>query len=358
MKSIYKICLFVLFIPFGIFATNHTKKHEKTRKINKSYAVSSDAKLIINNKYGDVNITTWNKNNVDIEVIITVKGEDLESVEERLKKITIDFDATTTLVSVKTNLESIKKSWSWWTNNSKINYKINYIVKMPRTNSVDLTNEYGAIFLGSLSGKANIKCDYGKIIVGELLAENNLIDLEYCSSSRINYIKSGAINIDYSKLTIEKSDQINIHADYTACTVNNGKVIDFNTSYGSLKIGDATTVTGNADYTNLRFETIQKTLDIKTDYGAIFVKNLLSNFNLVAIDAEYTGIKIGVDIGAVFDFKVALQYASFDVDENMDIFKRIEKSTSKYYEGKYGKGTSNSVLKIRSDYGGVHIKSN
>jgi len=35
--------------------------------------------------------------------------------------------------------------------------------------------------------------------------------------------------------------------------------------------------------------------------------------------------------------------------------KNIEKSSKKYYEGTYGKGSSNSKLIIKSQYGGVKI---
>ena len=44
--------------------------------------------------------------------------------------------------------------------------------------------------------------------------------------------------------------------------------------------------------------------------------------------------------------------------DKMDFFKRISKPSKKYYEGKYGKGTSTSRLKIKSQYGGVSIKEN
>ncbi len=38
--------------------------------------------------------------------------------------------------------------------------------------------------------------------------------------------------------------------------------------------------------------------------------------------------------------------------------KSIEKSSKKYYEGTYGKGNSNSVLMIKSQYGSVTLKNN
>ena len=41
--------------------------------------------------------------------------------------------------------------------------------------TTDLTNDYGIIWLNSLEGKANINCDYGVLIIGELFADNNIL---------------------------------------------------------------------------------------------------------------------------------------------------------------------------------------
>ena len=87
MKFIYKITLLLILFPLITSATIDEKKHEKKKTIKKEYTVNTDAKVSINNKYGNLNITTWDKNRVEIEVIITVKGDDLESVEDKLDAI-------------------------------------------------------------------------------------------------------------------------------------------------------------------------------------------------------------------------------------------------------------------------------
>jgi hypothetical protein len=359
MKSIYKITFLFLLFPLITSANIDDKKHEKSKIIKKEYKVNADAKVSINNRYGNLNITTWDKNRVEIEVTIIVKGDDLDRVEDRLAGIDVEFEASSNLVYAKTFLKKEKSNWSFWKKSKNLSYQINYKVKMPKTNDVDLDNDYGSIFMGDLSGKADINCDYGKITVGELSASNNNINLDYCSLSNIDYMKSGNVNVDYSKLTIEESENIKANADYS--TIKFGKTgnIDFNIDYGSISIDEATDVNGNSDYASMRFGTIYKNLTIDTDYGAISVKRLAKDFESVVIDGQYAGIKISVDEDAVFVFELDLQYAGFKYDKDkVDFNKKISKSTKKYYEGKYGKGNSNSRIKIKSQYGGVSIKEN
>lgn len=109
MKATYKITFLFLLIPFLISANNDGKIEEKSKKIYKKYQVNADAKVAIDNRYGDINITTWNYNRVEIEVLITVKGDDLDRIEERLESIDVIFDASSSFVSAKTIFEKEKK---------------------------------------------------------------------------------------------------------------------------------------------------------------------------------------------------------------------------------------------------------
>ncbi len=359
MKSIYKITFLALFIPLIAFANNDKKKHEKSRTIKKEFSVNKDAKVALNNRYGNLNITTWDKNRVEIEVTITVKGNDLDAIEDKLSSIDVEFNSSSSLVEATTVFESRKSNWSWWGKSNNTNYQINYVVKMPITNSVDLDNDYGSIYLDNLSGKADINCDYGKISIGELSASNNNINLDYCSSSNINYMKNGDVNVDYSKLTIETSQDLDINADYSTIKLEKTDNVNFNTDYGSISIDDAKSVKGNSDYVSMKFGTIRKNLNIDADYGSVTIKNLAKGFENVTLSTQYTGIKIGVASDAVFNFEIDLQYAGFKRDdEKVDIYKSISKTTKKYYEGKYGKGNTNSTVNIKSQYGGVSIREN
>jgi len=360
MRSIYKITLFFLFIPLIALANNDKKKHEKNKVVKKVFTVNPKAEVSLNNKYGNLNITTWNKNTVEIEVTITVQGDDLDDVNNKLSSIGVIFNANKSLVEAETIIQSTKSSWTSWFKSSKnINYKINYDVKMPKSNSVDLDNDYGNIYLDNLDGSAKIDCEYGKISVGNLNASYNDINLDYSNNSSIHYLKSGNINIDYAKLTIDISEKVKVVADYSTLKFDKAKIVDFNCDYGSISIEEAIDIKGNSDYLTMRFGTIHKNLLVDTDYGSITVKNLLDGFENVDINSEYASVRIGVAPTAVFEFLIDLQYAGFSRnDDNITFYKNISKSTEKYYEGKFGKGNTNSKIVINSQYGGVSIKEN
>ena len=361
MKSIYKLAFLLLLIPSIVFANDDSdkKKHERSKEIKKSFDVNSDAKLVIINKYGDINVTSWNQNKIQIDVKITVRGNDLDDVETRLEKIDVDFNSSSSLVEARTTLGSRKNNWSIWKKSKNISYKINYTVKMPITNSTSLNNDYGSISLNELEGKATINCDYGKISIGDLKGNDSTINLDYCSSSTINSMKNGNVNVDYSKLTIDNATDIKLNTDYSTVRIKELDNFTFSADYGSVEAENVVNATGNGDYTSFRFGTVKKNLKLTSDYGSIRIKDLANGFETVNINSEYAGIKIGTSSSNNFSFTIDLQYAGFKrTDSNIEMFKSIVKSTKKYYEGVYGKGKSNSKITIKSEYGSVSLYEN
>lgn len=355
MKKLYKLTIALLFIPLIAFASDNDKyKYEKTKSLKKEYTVNADALLKINNKYGNVDVTSWDGNKIIIEVKITVSGNDEDKVMKRLEMIDVDFEGSRSLVSAKTIIEKKSSTWSWnWGRKSNVNYQINYKVKVPVTNNINLKNDYGNVYLNEIRGDANINCDYGKIIIGELHSNNNKINIDYCSASTISRMNGGSINADYSKFTVENAGNIDLNADYTTSVFEKIKTLDYNCDYGSLKVNNASSVIGNGDYLTTRLGSISKKVAITSDYGSIRIEELRDGFDSVEINGDYCGIKIGTP-NSPFSFVLKLSYGSFKHDDsNIELTKQIVKSSSKYYEGYFKSQQSGSTIKIDSDYGSV-----
>jgi len=355
-KNLLKILFFVSLIPLISFAnTNPVKgKYEKSKTIKKEFNVNEDALLKINNKYGNLDIISWNENRVVIEIKITVNGNSEEKVISRLNKIDVEFNASRSEVSAKTTIE--KSSSGWFGSNNNMNYQIDYKVKMPVTNNADLVNDYGTITLNELRGLAKINCDYGKILIGSLYHTDNKINMDYTSNSEIEFINTGTINADYSKLTVERAKSIKLNADYTNTVFENIEDLNFNCDYGKIEVEKGNNIIGNGDYLTMRFGEIYKNLKLDSDYGGIRINKLMKGFESVSINSDYTHIKIGLDSDISFNFTVELSYGGFDIDsENVNYNKKVIKSTSKYYEGFVNKENSSSTIEISSDYGSVKL---
>ncbi|MBP1841142.1 hypothetical protein [Formosa algae] len=358
-RTPYNIIFLLLLIPFMALANTPVKaKHTRKKVIKKEFNVNSNATLSIDNSYGNVDVITWNENRIVFEITITTNGNDSEKVQNKLEDITVEFNATPSFVSAKTLFSKTKSKWWDWTGSSNVNMKINYIVKIPITNSVNLSNDYGAINLDKLEGRAKINCDYGKITTKELMADNNEIEFDYTSNSYFEYIKSGTINADYSGFTVAKTKDLLIEADYTNSKVEIGENVTYNCDYGSMTIDMVNNFKGEGDYLTVVIGDVYKSVHIDADYGSIKIKNMTANANNVRIDSDYVGIKIGYDPKYVFDFELDLEYADLRDQDGFEFSSKRIESSDKYYKGYYGRANSGNTVKINSDYGSVSFIKN
>ena len=359
-KLQFKAIVTLLLIPSFIFSlTNEGVKHEKRKVIKKEYTVNANATLNIDNSYGNIDIVTWNENRVEIEVTITTKSSNEEKAQKKLDDITVEFSATNDYVSAKTKFNKSKSSSWWnWGKNNNVNMEINYVVKLPVTNSVDLDNNYGSINLDKLEGHAKIDCDYGQITTKELMADDNIINFDYTNNSHFEYIKSGKINADYSSYTVAKTKKLDISADYTNSNVEVAEDINYSCDYGNIKIDNANNVTGNGDYLTTVLGDVYKNVQLKAGYGSIKIKNMTANAGNVIIQSDYAGISIGFDPNYNFKFNLDLQYASLRNKSDLEIMKQIEKNNTKSYAGYYGVNSTSNTITINSDYGSVSLSKN
>ena len=360
MRTIYYKLLFLfLLVPFfGAAANDFDGKYTKEKKINKNFNVSSTALLKINNSYGNVDVTTWNQNRIEIEVVIRTNGNDEEKVIQRLREIDVEFNSSASQVSAKTLFDRQDKSWwsSLFGSGSNVSMEINYRIKAPVKNNVDLSNDYGNVRIDKLEGDAVINCDYGRLFIGDLLGDNNLLNFDYTRSSTINYIKKGKINADYSEYTVEEAGTLDINADYTDSRIGKVENITFNCDYGSIAVEKLRNLKGQGDYVGVKIGSVYNTLNLDMDYGSLSIGKVMKGARQVDINSAYTSVKIGYDRSNPFSFKINTSYGGvkgIDGQQDFQVNKRKQTTGDNYYEGYYISENSGASINVNASYGNV-----
>ena len=351
MKAIYKIIGILLLVPSVLFSTELNGKYTKTKTIKKEFTVSPNALVDLDNRYGSIDVTTWNENKVVLEIIITTSSNKESKAIDKLAEISVEISNSNSNVTAKTR---IGKSSNWGSNNN-VSMDIKYIVKMPVSNNLNIDMDYGDVMVNKLNGNSNFNCDYGKLIVGELNGDSNDINLDYSRGSLIEKMGNGNINIDYSSLNVSEAGNIDLNTDYSDTSFESVKNLNFNADYGSVSAENAISITGNSDYVNLDFGTIDDTLIINADYGSLKINKMGANFSEVKIKTGYVGVKIGVDPNSSFDYIINTKYGGVSIPDNATSTKQIDKNTSKYYEGSFN--GSKGKVNIVTSYGSVKIST-
>lgn len=364
MKShiLYKAVFILLVMPSLVFPSGTSGEilaHSKQKTIKKEFSVTPNATLNVANSYGNINIVTYSGTKTIVEVTIKTSSNREDKAQEKLNDIQVEFSATSDLVSAKTIFKKSRSDswWSWGTSNN-VTMEINYVIKLPITNSIDINNDYGNINVDTLEGKAVINCDYGKITTKELMGDNNYLNFDYTNNSYFEYIKSGKINADYSDFTVAKTKYLDINADYTKSSVKIAETVIYNCDYGSLTVENVNNLKGNGDYLTLVIGDVYRDIEIDADYGSIKIGKMTTNAGNIMIKSNYTGITIGHDATYNFKFDLDLEYASLRGSDGFEFTRKKEDGSDNYYQGHYGRSSTSNMIKISSDYGSVTFKGN
>ncbi|GGD33391.1 hypothetical protein [Flavobacterium orientale] len=346
MKNLYSLILF--FVVLSGYATEHNGKHTKQKTAKKSVAVNSDATVDISNKYGNVFVTTWNEDKIDIEVVITVSGDDESWVDKKLASISVDFNGSKSLYAAKTIFEKISSS------SRRNSVEINYTVKIPKNGNVKIANQYGNILSHDLNGSTNIVCKYGKIAMGKLNNSINIIKIDYCSKSTIESLKNAVINAKYSGLTIGSFSNLDINSSYTDVVVLNGYSLKYASNYGKIATGKVNNIEGSGNYLSIKIDEIENNLKLTTNYSNFSLNAVSAKASNISITSGYTNIKMNHSPNYTFDFDVITKYANFKSEAPLEYNTRVETNTTKSYTGFYKKSGTNKVT-ITSNYGNVSL---
>lgn len=347
MKNLYKTLVLLLIFSSG-FAKEHNGKYNKQKNIKKTVSVNPDALLDISNKYGNVLVTTWDEDKIDIDVLITISGDDEDWVDKRLASITVDFEGNKNLYSAKTLFDKVNNS------SRRSSMEINYTIKIPKKGHIKIDNQYGNIITHDLLGSTTISCKYGKISLGKLQNSSNDIKIDYCSKSSIESVKNAVINAKYSGLTIGNFNQLELNSSYTDVNIANGNNLKYASNYGKIAIGKVSSIEGSGNYLTLKIDQVDTNLKINTNYSNFSLNAVSSKASSISINSGYTNIKLNHSPDFSYDFDITTKYANFKSEAPLEYNTRIETSNSKTYKGFYKKSGNGKII-INSGYGNVNF---
>lgn len=353
-----KLLLVTLLVPGLVHGHNdRSGKHSKEKKISREFQVHPEAHLKIDNSYGNVDISTWDNNTILIEVTIKTNGNDEEKVREKLESIDVEFSQSTAGVRARTRWE--RENSSWWsqlfTGSSNVTMEINYTIRAPETNSMEISNDYGGIFIDRLLGNARISCDYGRMDIQELHGDQNYLNFDYTRNSHIGFVNQAQINADYSEFEIEEAERLMINADYTTSKIRKVIDLEFQCDYGSMQVDKVQRLTGNGDYLSTRIGRVFGQLDLDLDYGNASIEKIVKGASNLTINSNYAGIRIGYDPTHSFDFDIETRYGNIRGIEDLEIRKRSEQNSRKQLQGFHLENHSGSTIKVRTSYANVQL---
>lgn len=370
MKSIYSIILLSLSLMANTHAMDKGKEEFKKSE-HKEYDITKDGKVVLSNKYGNIDVRTNNGTKVVIDVEIVVNAKNAEVADEAFERILINFESKSDYVKAATSIESQKSSWWGW-NNKSFDFKINYSISVPKTVMMNVYNKYGNVYITELENDLDLEIKYGnftvekaanlKLIgkygVGEIKSCNNIdAELGYFSGSGFEVGSCGNVEIDskYSAVRIGSAKKINADTGYDNYKIGTAESLRFDGNYNKLNIDEVSELIVDARYTNIDIDDLKISGDFDLGYGSLDIYNVAKGFKDITVEGDYTSIKMNIADGASYKVNLDAKYAGIEVPDNIEIKLRDYDGNSKHLEGTVGSNPTGNIT-VDSGYGGIKIR--
>jgi hypothetical protein len=357
--------------------------YEKT--YTETFQVDGEGEVRLANRYGEIKVETWDRNEVKIDVRVKVSASDQEDADRTFNRIEVNFTGGSNSATAITNIGSNKRrskgiieaifdgEWPSFGGISNSNdFKVYYRVKMPASASLETEAKYCDVSLPDLSGNTNITVGYGNLVAGDLtgrseisvsygsarideLGENSTFRVRYCDGNEIRKAQDLRYDGRYSETRIGNVGRLNVNAGYEELEVESAEELRLDGNYNDLEVGTVGRIHLDGNYCDVSVDEVSKELEVDASYGDLEIEQLRAGFERVYIRVNYIDVEIDVDSDAGYEFELRTRYGDISYDSGRAQNVNSNKSGSSRSATGSVPGNGKGSIDISTSYGDIEI---
>jgi DUF4097 and DUF4098 domain-containing protein YvlB len=208
--------LFVL--ALGAHASDHAGAF--TEEFHKTYALSADGRVELDNINGDVHISSWDRNEVKVDAV------KYANTKERLDEAHIEIDAGKDYVAISTKYPEHDHNWNWGSHNNPAG--VEYTLTVPRASRLDeikLIN--GQLDINGVTGEVRASCINGRLEAHNLAGRAELSTINGKLDARFDQLAKGSVELNSVNGSVDLTIPSDSKAEVEASTVSGNISNDF-----------------------------------------------------------------------------------------------------------------------------------
>ncbi len=334
MKSLLLSLLLIIPVSFSVSAQDAKKEYHENYDVSKGVTLNTDI------KYSDLELLTWDKNEVDILVEVEVDASSKSRAEAALEKIDVRINKSGNNISLETEFEN------GWSRNVKT--KISITINAPSWINLDMETSYGDLFIQEVTGLVLLDIKYGNMRAGSLTRGNekpyNQIDMAY-SNAEIDQLGWLELEIAYSDMVINNSSMLFVENKYSKLSGEKAGGIVTEGAYDKYTFDDVDSFVGEVKYSGIKFDVLHKTFDLHSGYTNVKIGTLSRDFDKVDASLSYGNLNVGLESGASFKFEGEAKYGNVNISTG-DRLSKTKENTSVRIWGTVGSNPKSSITVI------------
>lgn len=382
----------LLVLPLGA-GDLPTQRQDYEKNYSETFSVDGSGDVRLSNRYGEITVETWDRNEVKIDVRVKVSADGQEDAERLFNRIEVSFTGGSNSASAITSVGSKSRrgnkdggiiteilddlgKWIWSSSNGSSNgsndFRVYYRVKMPASASLETDAKYCDVSLPDLSGDTELRVGYGNLVAGDLtgrneisvsygtaridqLGDNSSFRVRYCDGNEIRKAASLRYDGRYSETEIGTVNRLTVDAGYEELEVESARELRIDGNYNDILIDRVERIFLDGNYSDVEIGEVTRELEVDASYGDIEVDHLRTGFERVYIRVNYIDVELDVDSEAGFTFDLRTRYGGIDFNTGRATNKNTSKSGSSRTATGSFPGKGQGKIDISTSYGDISI---
>ncbi|TMM57410.1 hypothetical protein FEE95_13070 [Maribacter algarum] len=305
MDTLCKKLLWVALVM--VLGQSVTAQEKVSKKITKTYAMTDAGKLNLENKYGNITINGWDKNEVSVAISIEVnhrKKENAEALLKRIQPIARDGEEFVSL-----GYEILEKKTGWFArlideanpfDYDRSNIQIDYTIYMPAKAELKITNTFGDVLIEDWTGKLKALIEHGDVWLSEDLNKADFT-MRY-GKLRAQNISYGSVDIKNGELDIRDSKSLRLNSNGSDIAMDAVTSLEIYSNKDNISMNEVSTMFGTLKFSTLELDYLTKEADMTLKIADFRVGNITNSDVNIAINQESSEISLNVtDFSHQFD---------------------------------------------------------
>ncbi|EDP96846.1 hypothetical protein U8527_00870 [Kordia algicida OT-1] len=291
-------------------------QHKRTKEIKETHAFSNESKLYLENKYGDIFVSGWEKNSIEIIVNIEAESKNAEKSEKLLNRVKTSIILTDTELKLTSTIAKKEGGFLGRLDpfkNEKT--KINYTIYMPKKAMMEVYNTYGNIIISDWNGALKANIEHGKMQLSSAI-QNADITIKFGKLNAIN-LEASTVKANDATLTIHNGNDLKITSDGSEMTLNNMKNLELNSNKDNTDILKVDGISGSIKHSKTFLKNLGGKTILDLYYGELRVLKHITTSPEININQKESEVYINIsDIN--FTFKAKLEQGVLRIPKTMN----------------------------------------
>jgi hypothetical protein len=336
----------------------------ETRDFMKTFPVSKESVLEVKNKYGTIQITSWDKDSAYIRAEIKASAPNQSKLNKMFDGISVNITGTGKLLIAQTeftqNINALFENFKGMTS-KVIDYdsrvEINYYINIPEYMNLRIENRYGDVYMEKNTGDFHLSLSNGSF-KADLPGRKSTLKLSFCDAE-ITSLRSGSLDVSFSEFTLSEIGELTIKSISSKYRINKAGAITFESRRDDFFIDLIESVEGNSYFTDFEIGSLAKSINLVSRYGNLDIDDIGTGFESANINSGFSDMSMVINPEASCNIEIRTlnTYLALPV-KNIKTERRTLNEDKKEYitTGTIGQDAGNRLLKIDANRGKIYLK--